>query len=102
MITLQNSVSWLMDSIFIEIFLTTAIVVLLGAAVYCLLFCSMANDRKDMRAKHRNNRSRNPWDHLIEQEEAPPAIDRKNLIFGFVCLGLAMFAIVALVLLYSI
>ncbi len=102
MITLQNSTSWLIDSILIEIFLTTAIVVLLGAAVYCLIFCSMANDRKDMRAKHRNNRLGNPWEHLIEQEEAPPTVDRKNLIFGLVCLGLAIVAIVALILLYSI
>ena len=62
----------------------------------------MANDRKDMRAKHRNNRSGNPWEHLIEQEEAPPAVDRKNLIFGLVCLGLAIVSIIALVLLYAI
>ena len=102
MITLQNSASWLIDSILIEVFLTTAIVVLLGAAVYCLLFCSIINDRRDMKIQRMKKRSGNPWERLIEQEEAPPSIDRKNLIFGFVCLGLAILAIIALVLLYAI
>ena len=57
MITLQNSASWLIDSILIEVFLTTVIVVLLGAAVYCLLFCSIINDRRDMKIQRMKKRS---------------------------------------------
>ena len=94
MTALQAQAFWLLNSVYLEIFLITVIIILLGAAAYCLIFCSMMNDRTDALQK----RMRNPWDRMVPQEQPKRApIERKNLIIGLVSLGLAVLAIILLI-----
>ncbi|MBQ7378549.1 MAG: hypothetical protein IJW70_02575 [Clostridia bacterium] len=101
MTVLQSTSFGLVDSILLEIFLTAVIVILLGAAGYLLLFCSILDDRRDARRKHRANRTGNPWDRMIPQEEVSAPRDYKHIVVGLILLGLAIVAIIALVFVVS-
>ena len=94
--TIFDSMYVLIDSIMFEVLLTTVVVILLGAAVYALFFCSMQDDRKDAIRK----RMGNPWEKMITQEDtAPPVKHRKHIVVGLILLALAAAGIALLILL---
>ncbi len=99
MTILQNTSFGLVDSILLDVLLSTLIVILLGAAGYFLFFCSILDDRRDARRKHRANRTGNPWDRMIPQDQAPAPKDYKHIIVSLILLALAVVGIALLFLL---